>query len=91
MHPLAVNHINPTGCRIRCSFNIYLDNSERFFLSPRWHVLLTAFDGVWRRLQRNGPAIGLVDVDPKHQPHTCVFTPNVCFSFAKLDVRIAQF
>lgn len=52
---------------------------------------LTAFDGVRSRLQRNGPAIGLVDVDTEHQPDTCVFAPNVCLSFAKLDVRIAQF
>lgn len=59
---------------------------EKLFL-----CLLTALDGIGRCLQRNGPAIGLVDVYPKYQPHTCVFTPDVRFSFAELDVRIAQF
>lgn len=52
-------------------------------------VRLTALDGVGGGLQGHRPPVGLVDVHSKHQPHASVFTSDVRFSFAKLNVRVA--
>lgn len=58
----------------------------------RIHVCgeLTAFNGVGGGLQGYRPAVGLVDVHPENQPHSSVFASDVCFTFAKLNVRITQ-
>lgn len=53
-------------------------------------LLLTALDGVGGYLQREGPPVGLWDVNSEDQSHTCVLPPNVCFSLPQLNVRVSE-
>lgn len=53
-------------------------------------LLLTALDGVGGYLQGEGPAIGLRDMNPEHQPHTCVLPTDVRLPLAQLDVRVSK-
>lgn len=53
-------------------------------------LLLTALNGVGGYLQGEGPAIGLWNMNPEDQPHTCVLPTNICLSLAQLDVRVSE-
>lgn len=53
-------------------------------------LLLTALDRVGGYLQREGPPVGLWDVNSEDQSHTCVLPPDVCFSLPQFDVRVSE-
>lgn len=58
---------------------------------PDSEGVLTALHGVGCSLQGQCSSCGLVDVNPEHHPHTCVFTPDVCLALPQLNVRVAKF
>lgn len=53
-------------------------------------LLLTALNGVGGYLQGEGPAIGLWDMNPEDQAHTCVLPTDVRLPLAQLNVRVSE-